>query len=295
MTEPSATSSQPSGATLQPSRIAAKFAECKANGRAAFMPYLTVGYPTLARSVDLIEAIVAGGADLIEIGVPFSDPLADGTTIQAASQKALDQGVTLQDCFDVVKEARARGVEIPLLLMGYSNPFYQYGLERLAQTAAEVGVDGFIIPDLPSDESEEFAAPLRKLGRDLIFLLAPTSTEKRIQDAADRASGFIYCVSLTGVTGARNALAGGLPEYIARVRAHTDLPLAIGFGISRPEHVREAAALADGVIVGAALINHIDTLTDAELSSGTAAFVRRLVDATGPSQSGAAETAREQA
>jgi tryptophan synthase alpha chain len=271
--------------TLQPSRIAAKFAECKANGRAAFIPYLTAGYPSLEQSAGLIEAIVAGGADLIEIGVPFSDPLADGTTIQAASQKALDGGTNLQDCFDLVKEVRARGVEIPLLFMGYTNPFYQYGLERLARTAAEVGVDGFIIPDLPSDESEEFAAPLREHGRDLIFLLAPTSTDKRIRDAADRASGFIYCVSLTGVTGARNALSAGLPEYIARVRSFTDLPLAIGFGISRPEHVAQAARLGDGVIVGAALINHIDSLNDAELNAGTTAFIRSLVDATGRTSS----------
>lgn len=293
--EQSAVSDQPSATTLQPSRIAAKFAECKAAGRAAFIPYLTAGYPKLEHSVELVEAIVAGGADLIEIGVPFSDPLADGTTIQAASQKALDQGTTLQDCFDLVKEVRARGVEIPLLFMGYTNPFYQYGLERLARTAAEVGLDGFIIPDLPSDESEEFAAPLREYGRDLIFLLAPTSTDKRIQDAADRASGFIYCVSLTGVTGARDALSAGLPEYIARVRSFTDLPLAIGFGISTPDHVHQASALADGVVIGAAFINHIGSLSDADLGSGTTAFVRRLVDATGKPQTGAANTAQEQA
>lgn len=299
MTMPSAASDQPSTTVHdrehRPSRIATTFAACKANGRAAFMPYLTAGYPSPAHSVALIEAIVAGGADLIEIGVPFSDPLADGTTIQAASQLALDQGVTLQDCFDLVREVRARGVDIPLLLMGYSNPFYQYGLERLAQTAAEVGVDGFIIPDLPSDESEEFASPLRAYGRDLIFLLAPTSTDKRIQDAADRASGFIYCVSLTGVTGARDQLSAGLRGYMDRVRSFTDLPLAIGFGISRPEHVREAAALGDGVIIGAALINHIGSLAEAELVSGTTAFVRRLVDATGKSETGAADLAQEKA
>src|SRR5215216_1213708 len=186
------------------SRISAAFERCKADGRAAFIPYLTAGFPTLAQSEKLIMAIAAGGADLIEIGVPFSDPLADGTTIQAASQTALEQGTTLQDCFELVRAAREKhGIEIPLVLMGYTNPFYQYGLERLAETAAEVGIDGFIIPDLPSDESEEFAAPLRKHGRDLIFLLAPTSTDARVREAAARASGFIYCVSVTGTTGAR--------------------------------------------------------------------------------------------
>jgi len=167
-----------------------------------------------------------------------------------------------------------------LLLMGYTNPFYQYGLDRLAETAAEVGIDGFIIPDLPADESEEFAAPLRKHGRDLIFLLAPTSTDARVRDAATRASGFIYCVSLTGTTGARDKLWDGLPGYIARVRSYTDLPLAIGFGISTPEHVRQASAIADGVAIGAALINHLSSLPEAEQVPGMTAWVRERVDAT---------------
>jgi tryptophan synthase alpha chain len=232
---------------------------------------------------------------MIEIGVPFSDPLADGTTIQAASQKALEQGTTLQDCFELARVARERHcVEIPLLLMGYTNPFYQFGLERLAETAAEVGIDGFIIPDLPADESEEFAAPLRKHGRDLIFLLAPTSTDARVKDAADRATGFIYCVSVTGTTGARDKLWDGLPGYIARVRSHTDLPLAIGFGISTPEHVRQASAIADGVVIGAALINHLDSLPESEQVAGMTAWVRTRVDATIKTESGAG-TAQEQA
>jgi len=229
----------------------------------------------------LIAAIAAGGADLIEIGVPFSDPLADGTTIQAASQTALEQGTTLQDCFELVRAAREKhGIEIPLVLMGYTNPFYQYGLERLAETAAEVGIDGFIIPDLPSDESEEFAAPLRKHGRDLIFMLAPTSTDARVREAAARASGFIYCVSVTGTTGAREKLWDGLPDYIARVRSHTDLPLAIGFGISTPDQVRQASALADGAVIGAALISQVSALPEAEQVAGITAWVRERVDAT---------------
>jgi len=263
------------------SRISAAFEKCKAEGRVAFIPYLTAGFPTLAQSEKLIAAIAAGGADLIEIGVPFSDPLADGTTIQAASQTALEQGTTLQDCFELVRAVREKhGIEIPLVLMGYTNPFYQYGLERLAETAAEVGIDGFIIPDLPSDESEEFAAPLRKHGRDLIFMLAPTSTDARVREAAARASGFIYCVSVTGTTGAREKLWDGLPDYIARVRSHTDLPLAIGFGISTPDQVRQASALADGAVIGAALISQVSTLPEAEQVAGITAWVRERVDAT---------------
>lgn len=266
------------GATA--SRIGEVFAACKAEGRAALIPFVTAGYPTLAQSEELIPAIVAGGADLLEIGIPFSDPLADGTTIQAASQRALEQGTTLGDCFDLVRRIRARGIDTPIIFMGYSNPFYQYGLDRLAETAAEAGVDGFIIPDLPSDESEEFAAPLRAQGRDLIFLLAPTSTATRIDDVTSRATGFIYCVALTGVTGARDRLSSELPEYIARVRAKTDLPLAIGFGISTAAQVGEAAQLADGVVVASALINHLDTLPLEEQPAGATSFVQNLAAAT---------------
>lgn len=262
------------------SRIASTFAACHDQNRAALMPYLTAGYPSLAANADLLDALVAGGADLIELGVPFSDPLADGTTVQATSQKALDNGVTLGDSLELVRSFRARGHETPVLLMGYTNPFYQYGIERLAGDAKAAGVDGFIIPDLPSDESEEFQAPLAASGLDLIFMLAPTSTERRIRDVASRATGFIYCVSLVGVTGARDQLSGELADYMARVRAATDIPLAIGFGISTPEHVSRAAELADGVIVASALINHLDTLQAADQPAGARAFVRQLADAT---------------
>ncbi len=262
------------------SRIGAAFAKARAEHRAALIPFVTGGYPSLAKTEELLMAIVAGGADLIEIGVPFSDPLADGATIQAASQHALEAGTTLADCIELVRRVRQRGVEIPLLLMGYTNPFYQYGLERLAAEAERVGIDGFLIPDLPSDESDEFAIPLRAHGRDLIFFLAPTSTAARIADVAQRATGFIYCVSLTGVTGARDALAAGLGDYIARVRTKTDLPLAIGFGISTPAQVAQASALADGVIVASALINHIDSLPPDEQAAGAERFVRALTQAT---------------
>lgn len=261
-------------------RIRDTFARCAAENRAALIPFLTAGYPSLEMTASLLDALVAGGADIIEIGVPFSDPLADGATIQATSQRALDMGVTLGDCLNLVREFRRRGGTIPILLMGYTNPFYQYGLERLATDAADAGVDGFLIPDLPSDESEEFQTPFAGHGIDLIFFLAPTSTERRIKDVASRATGFIYCVALTGVTGARDQLSSELPEYIARIRAATALPLTIGFGISRPDQVRDAAALADGVVVASALINHLDTLQTADQPDGARSFVRQLADAT---------------
>ena len=262
------------------SRIDTAFENCRSANRAALIPYITAGYPSLVVAAQLLDALSAGGADLIEIGVPFSDPLADGATVQATSQKALDNGVTLADCLQLVRDFRARGGTIPILLMGYTNPFYQYGLERLARDAAEAGADGFLIPDLPSDESDEFAVPFAAEGLVLVQFLAPTSTERRIVDVTSRASGFIYCVSLVGVTGARTEMSDELPAYIARVRAQTDLPLTIGFGISTPDHVHAAAGLADGVVVASALINHLDRLPLAEQPAAAEKFVRTLVNAT---------------
>jgi tryptophan synthase alpha chain len=261
-------------------RIQETFDRAKAENRAAMMPFVTAGYPSLEISGQLLDALVEGGADIIELGVPFSDPLADGATVQASSQKALENGTTLADCIELVRTFRARGGTIPILLMGYVNPFYQYGIERLAREAAEAGIDGFLIPDLPSDESEEFQAPLRAQGLDLIYFLAPTSTERRIADVASRATGFLYCVALTGVTGARDQMAEELPEYIARIRQATDLPLTIGFGISKPEHVAAVAQIADGVVVASALINHLDTLPTEDQPDGARSFVRQLAAAT---------------
>jgi tryptophan synthase alpha chain len=261
-------------------RIRETFEHTAAENRAALMPFVTAGYPSLEMSGKLLDALVEGGADIIEIGVPFSDPLADGATVQASSQKALDNGTTLADCIELVRAFRERGGTIPILLMGYTNPFYQYGIERLASGAADAGIDGLLIPDLPSDESEEFQQPLRAQGLDLIYFLAPTSTDRRIADVAHRATGFIYCVALTGVTGARDQMADELPEYIARIRAANDLPLSIGFGISKPEHAAAVAEIADGVIVASALINHLDTLPTEDQPEGARSFVRQLADAT---------------
>jgi tryptophan synthase alpha chain len=263
------------------SRIASAFEKTRAENRAALMPFLTVGYPTIEASKALILAIAGGGADLIEIGIPFSDPLADGATVQRTSQVALDNGASLATGFELAEHARANGVEIPIVFMGYVNPFFQYGIERLAADSARIGVDGFIIPDLPIEESDDFRLPLAEQGVDLIYMVAPTSTDRRIAQVAERASGFIYCVSLTGVTGARASLADNLGAYIGHVRSKVDTPLAIGFGISTPDHVRQAAAIGDGVIVASALINYLDTLPLDEQPAAATRFVRELADATG--------------
>lgn len=264
------------------SRIGEVFAHAKAEGRIVLLPFVTIGYPTLAQSREWVKALVEAGADGLELGVPFSDPLADGVTVQRTSQIALDQGVTLTDAIEFVRQLRTEdGIEVPLVLMGYTNPFYQYGLERLATDAKAVGIDGFIVPDLPVEEADEWTDALHPAGRDLIFMVAPTSTERRLQDVAEVASGFIYCVSLIGVTGAREALADDLATYIGRVRAKTDLPLVIGFGISTPQHVAEVAGIADGAIVASALINYLDTLPESEQAAGAISFTRELIAATG--------------
>lgn len=262
-------------------RIAAAFDKARAENRAALMPFLTVGYPTLDASKELLLAVVEGGADLIELGIPFSDPLADGATVQRTSQVALENGASLASGFELAEFARANGVEIPLIFMGYVNPFFQYGIEQLASDSQRIGVDGFIVPDLPIEESDDFRLPLAEAGVDLIYMVAPTTTERRIAQVAERASGFIYCVSVTGVTGARANLAENLGPYIAKVREQVQLPLAIGFGISTPDHVRQAASIGDGVIVASAMINYLDTLPLDDQPAAATRFVREFADATG--------------
>jgi tryptophan synthase alpha chain len=203
----------------------------------------------------VIEALAKNGADLIEVGLPFSDPLADGPVIQRATQIALQQGMTVKKALVAVRDLRARGVTIPLILMGYYNPMLAYGLAALAREAAESGADGFIVPDLPPEESAEFESAVEPLPQ--IRMVAPTTPDERLQAVLRDARGFVYLVSLTGITGARSALPEGLPEFIARTRAHTSLPLCVGFGISTPEHARAVGELADGVIVGSACVRAI--------------------------------------
>lgn len=220
-----------------------------------FMPYFPLGYPDLATSIDVIEAMAVNGADLMEVGLSFSDPLADGPVIQRATQIALEKGITVRKSLEAVKELRGRGVDIPLILMGYYNPMLAYGLDEFARDAQGAGADGFIIPDLPPEEAAEFEMIANNLP--LIRMLAPTTPPERMEMVARNARGFVYLVSVTGVTGARTALSNGLADLIARVREHTSAPVCVGFGISTPKQARQVGALADGVIVGSACVKMI--------------------------------------
>ena len=220
-----------------------------------FMPYFPLGYPDLLTSIDVIEALAKNGADLIEVGLSFSDPLADGPVIQQATQVALEKGITVKKSLEAVKELRARGVTIPLILMGYYNPMLAYGLEKFIHDAREAGADGFIIPDLPLEEAEEFQSINGDMP--LIQMLAPTSPDERMESIARNAKGFIYLVSVTGVTGERREVSNDLGDLIARVRVHTSAPVCVGFGIGTPEQAKQVGQLADGVIVGSACVKVI--------------------------------------
>jgi tryptophan synthase alpha chain len=238
-------------------RITTVFENLRRAGQTALMPYVTMGYPRRESSLALVPTLVETGADLIELGIPFSDPLADGATIQAAAQQALTNGMTLSLCLEQAVVLRDRGVTVPFVFMGYYNPIFQMGAERFARRAAAAGVDGVIVPDLPPEESDSLRSALGAQGVDLIFLLPPTSDNGRLQIVTERTSGFLYLVSLTGVTGARDQLSPDLESFVARVRSATGLPLAVGFGISTPAQAAQVARIADGVIVGSALIKAI--------------------------------------
>jgi len=258
-------------------RISEAFARAKSAGHAAFIPYITVGHPDRETVAAVVPALIEAGADIVELGVPFSDPLADGVVIQRSTQAALANGVTLDYCLDEVRSLRRVGVTAPIVFLGYMNPIAQKGEEAFAALCAEAGVDGVIVADLPPEEAGDLRAACARHGVALIAMLAPTSTEKRIAQVAALATGFVYCVGLTGVTGARDALATDLRGYLDRVRARVSVPIAVGFGISRPEHVASVGAMADGVIVGSALVKRLDELPLAERASGAADFVRWLM------------------
>src|SRR5512141_2324767 len=224
-----------------------------------FMPYFPLGYPDLETSIDVIEALANNGADLIEVGLSFSDPLADGPMIQQATQIALEKGITMKKSLEAVKELRQRGVDIPLILMGYYNPMLAYGLEKFICDAVNAGADGFIVPDLPVEETDEFIAAMHASSPQppLIPMLAPTSSPERMEKIARNAKGFIYLVSVTGVTGERKSISEGLSELISHVRDHTSAPVCVGFGIGTPEQAKEVGNMADGVIVGTACVRTI--------------------------------------
>jgi tryptophan synthase alpha chain len=241
----------------------------------ALIPYITVGYPSVETTLKVVPLLANSGCDIIELGIPFSDPLADGATIQRASYEALRQGVTSEVCFEVAQELR-RQVEIPLVFMTYYNPVLKFGLEQFCSKCSGVGADGLIIPDLPPEEGEELEQSTRRHGLDLIYLLSPASTEERVQLVVSRSSGFIYLVSLTGVTGARNELPEELEGFVAMVRERTEKPLCVGFGVSTPEHARRIAKIADGVIVGSRIIQLLDE--DKSLKN-VCSFIESLRDA----------------
>jgi tryptophan synthase alpha chain len=245
-----------------------KISQAFAKGRAAMMPYYTLGYPDYETSLEVIEACVQAGADLMELGMPFSDPLADGPTIQHSAQVALEMGMTTRRCLEAVEALRKRGVRIPLVLMGYVNPILAYGMEKFVQDAAQVGASGFIVADLPPEEAGEMQRLCAREGLDLIFLLPPNSTDERIHYVAQQSGGFVYLVSVTGITGAREKLPAELEAFVGRVRRFTDKPLAVGFGISTPGQVAEVGRIADGVIVGSALIKAVEQGRHKGLTAG---------------------------
>jgi tryptophan synthase alpha chain len=238
------------------SRISERFARLRAAGQKGLIPFIVAGDPDLATTRAIMGALDQAGADVIELGVPFSDPLADGAVNEAAYARALAQGVTVRDVLDLVRAFRGES-ETPVALMTYANPIVQYGWDRFAREAAEAGVDGAIITDLPPEEAGEWERVAQAHGLDRIFLLAPTSTPERVRLVAEHATGFIYCVSRTGVTGVREELPADLPAMIERIRALTDKPLAVGFGISSREQVQAVWRIADAAVVGSLLVQAI--------------------------------------
>jgi tryptophan synthase alpha chain len=263
---------------LMTKRMNDTWQQLRETARTAIIPFVTIGFPSLEDTLSIIPAIEAAGADIIELGIPYSDPLADGPTIQAASFRAIQQGATTQTCLDTVKQLRRIGVSVPLVLMGYYNPIIAYGVERFAADCAKAEVDGCIIPDLPPEEQSAIRAAFKPVGISIINLLAPTSTNHRMALACGDSDGFIYCVSVAGVTGARENLPPGLPDFLDRVREYTSLPLVVGFGVSEKRHVVKIGKHAEGAVVGSALINVIDSSPPGERAERAAEFIARLVD-----------------
>jgi tryptophan synthase alpha chain len=259
-------------ATISSDRIAQRFAQLRAAGRCAFVPYVTAGHPDPVRSVALLQGLEATGADVIEVGVPFSDPLADGAVIQASSQKALDHGVRLDQVLEIVSRA---SLSIPVVLFSYLNPLIRGGDDALVR-AAEAGVDGVLVTDLPLGADAEREAWFAESPLDFIRLVAPTTPQERMERIARTGSGFVYLISRLGVTGERAELPPDLAATAARVRAATSLPLCVGFGISRPEQAKAVSRMADGVVVGSAIVRAADESVEAALT--LAASLRRGID-----------------
>lgn len=274
---------QPTSTTSVPAtKISLAFEQARHEGQSVLIPYFMCGYPSAAQSVELVLAAAQGGADIIELGMPFSDPLADGATIQQAGHVALEGGMTINGCMQVARQVAAKSA-VPLLLMGYYNPLMAYGIKRFCQVAAESGVCGLIIPDLPPEEALPLQEAAQQYGLALVFLVPPTTSDERIaqivQSATSGYKGFLYCVSLSGVTGSRTALPTHLRGFIARVRKYTQdhaLPIAVGFGLSTPEHVAEVTSYAEGAVIGSALVNLIDKYPSAEQTGAVRKYIESL-------------------
>jgi tryptophan synthase alpha chain len=258
------------------SRLAATFERLRRSHAPGLVTYITAGDPDLTRTADILRALDRAGADVVEVGVPFSDPLADGPVIQRATERALAAGTTLQGVLELIGGMRD-DLRMPVVVFSYANPILRLGAERFAQAAQHAGVDGVLVLDLPLEEAGPFRTLLADRGIDTILLLSPTTTDARLRLAASLGSGFLYAISRLGVTGMRDELAGGAEEMVRRIRAVSDLPVALGFGISKPEHVREVGRWADAAVVGSALVNVIaEAGADGELASRVEEYVRWL-------------------
>ena len=258
------------------SRIAATFAALKAQGRKALIPYVTAGDPFADATVDIMLAMAEAGADVIELGVPFSDPMADGPVIQKASERALSRGIGLSHVLAFVRGFRARNNTTPVVLMGYANPVERYGIQRFVDDAAGAGVDGVLVVDYPPEECEPFALTLRAQGLDPIFLLAPTSTDERMRQVGRVASGYVYYVSLKGVTGAGHLDTAAVAAMVPRIRAHVSVPVGVGFGIRDAATARAVAAVADAVVIGTVLVQLLETCSRAEVAAAAGHFIATI-------------------
>jgi tryptophan synthase alpha chain len=273
------------------SRIAHTFERLRAEKRPGLVTYTTAGDPDLPRSGEILKALDRAGADVLEVGVPFSDPLADGPVIQRATERAIAAGANLRGVLDLIAAVRAE-VTAPVVVFSYANPLLRMGIDRFAARAAEAGVDGVLALDLPIEEADDVRAALSRAGLDMIFLLSPTTTDARIARAASVGRGFLYGISRLGVTGARAQVAAGAEALVARIRAQTTMPVALGFGISRPEHVAEVGRYADAAVVGSALVAKIAEAHESPaLVAEVEAYVRWLKSACGPSGETAAHYA----
>ena len=256
-------------------RIDDTFARLQAEGKKAFVAYIMAGDPDYEKSLEITRALPAAGVDIIELGAPFTDPMADGPTIQLAGQRALAAGQTLNKTLQMVRDFRTENTTTPIVLMGYYNPIYSKGVEPFLSEASEAGVDGLIIVDLPPEEDDELCIPAQKAGLNFIRLATPTTDDKRLPKVLQNTSGFVYYVSITGITGSAEAEAGDVAPEVARIKAQTDLPVIVGFGIKTPESAESIAAIADGTVVGSAIVNEIAQGKSVE---EVTAYVKALAD-----------------